>query len=214
MTTISTADRSRPFEQNRLLQCLTSIYLFLWGLMAIAPLDRTDWLLENMLVFAFCGLAVSTFQRFQLSDLSYSLIFAFLMLHAMGAHYTYGQVPIGYWIRDHFGWRRNDFDRVAHFCYGLLFAYPIRELFQRRLRLRGIWPYVLAVDVILASSAFYELLEAWVGMFAQPKLAEQFMATQGDYFDTQNDMATALLGAVIAMSFNAWRNWRMRRLET
>jgi putative membrane protein len=150
MTTLETAEQSRKFAQNRLLKCLTTIYLVMWVAMAISPVDRMDWLLENMLVFVFCGAAVSSVNRFQLSDMSYVLLFIFMTLHAIGAHYTYGQVPLGYWIRDQFGWNRNDFDRIAHFGYGLLFAYPIREVFIRTLDVKGFWSYFLPVDVILS----------------------------------------------------------------
>ncbi len=173
--------------------------------MAVSPVDRMDWLLENLLVFAFCGAAISSMKRFQLSDLSYVLLFVFMTLHAIGAHYTYGQVPLGYWIRDQFGWNRNDFDRVAHFAYGLLFVYPIREVFVRTLRVRGFWSYFLPVDVILSTSAFFELLEAWIAQIVKPELANQYLGSQGDFFDAQNDMASALMGAIVTMGYTAWR---------
>lgn len=210
MTTTATAAQIRKFTQNRLLQYLVAIYLTMWVTMAISPVDRMDWLLENMLVFAFCGAAISSVKRFQLSDLSYLLLFVFMTLHAIGAHYTYGQVPLGYWIRDQFGWNRNDFDRIAHFAYGLLFAYPIREIFVRTLAVKGFWSYFLPVDVILATSAFFELLEAWIAQIVKPELANQYLGSQGDFFDAQNDMATALMGAILAMSYTAWRDRRER----
>jgi putative membrane protein len=176
----------------------------MWTAMAIAPVDRMDWLLENLLVFAFCGLMVSSFRKFPLSELSYLLLFIFVTLHAVGAHYTYGQVPMGYWIRDGLGWQRNDFDRIAHFSYGLLFAYPIREVFVRVLNVSKGWSYFLPIDVVLASSAFFELLEAWIAQSVKPELANQYLGSQGDYWDAQNDMTAALLGSIIAMSVNAW----------
>jgi putative membrane protein len=212
MTTIATAEQSRKFAQNRLLQYLVTIYMVMWAAMAISPVDRMDWLLENLLVFVFCGAAISSVNRFQLSDLSYLLLFVFMTLHAIGAHYTYGQVPVGYWIRDQFGWNRNDFDRIAHFSYGLLFAYPIREVFLRTSDIRGFWSFFLPVDVILATSAFFELLEAWIAQIVKPELANQYLGSQGDYFDAQNDMASALMGAILAMSFLAWKKHRDRLL--
>ena len=208
MTRTATAVQNRKFTQNRLLQYLTAIYLTMWVAMAISPVDRMDWLLENLLVFVFCGAAISSVKRFQLSDLSYLLLFAFMTLHAIGAHYTYGQVPLGYWIRDEFGWNRNDFDRIAHFAYGLLFAYPIREVFVRTLAVKGFWSYFLPVDVILATSAFFELLEAWIAQIVKPELASKYLGSQGDLFDAQNDMATALMGAIVAMAYTAWLDRR------
>ena len=212
MTTIDTVAYNRTFGANRLLQWLSGTYVIMWTAMAIAPVDRWDWLLENLLVFAFCGLLVSTYRRFQLSDASYLLLFTFMMLHALGAHYTYGQVPVGYWIRDHFGWTRNHFDRIAHFSYGLLFAYPIREIWTRNfIGAKAGWSYLVPVEVVLSTSAFFELLEAWIAQAVKPELANQYLGTQGDYFDAQNDMASALLGSIIAMSFNAWYNRREER---
>ena len=208
MTRTATAVQNRKFTQNRLLQYLTAIYLTMWVAMAVSPVDRMDWLLENLLVFVFCGAAISSVKRIQLSDLSYLLLFVFMTLHAIGAHYTYGQVPLGYWIRDEFGWNRNDFDRIAHFAYGLLFAYPIREVFVRTLAVKGFWSYFLPVDVILATSAFFELLEAWIAQIVQPELAIQYLGSQGDLFDAQNDMATALMGAIVAMAYTAWLDRR------
>jgi putative membrane protein len=209
MTTIATVSQTRPFLQNPLIRSLTAIYMVLWVAMAIAPVDRMDWLLENLLVFAFYGLMISSFRRFPLSDLSYLLLFIFMTMHAVGAHYTYGQVPLGYWIRDRFGWHRNDFDRIAHFSYGLLFSYPIREVCIRVLKIGSGWSFFLPVDVVLASSAFFELLEAWIAQIVKPELANQYLGSQGDYWDAQNDMASALMGSIIAMSINAW--WVQRR---
>lgn len=212
MTKTDSLARVRAFSQNSLLKGLLAVYLVMWVAMAVSPVDRLDWLLENMLVFAFSGLLISTHRRFQFSDLSYLFVFVFLILHAVGAHYTYGQVPLGYWIRDQFGWHRNDFDRVAHFSYGLLFSYPIREVLLRTTNLRGFWSYFAPVDMILASSAFFELLEAWIAQIVKPELANQYLGSQGDYWDAQNDMATALMGAIVAMSWTAWRSHRRSKL--
>ena len=125
-----------------------------------------------------------------------------MILHAIGAHYTYGQVPVGYWIRDQFGWNRNDFDRVAHFAYGLLFSYPIREVFVRTLDMKPFWSYFMPVDVILASSALFRIAGSLrIAQIVKPELANQYLGSQGDYFDAQNDMASALFGAILTMSF-------------
>lgn len=193
------------FGHNRLLQGVFIVYVTLWLSMAISPVDRIDWLLENLLVFAFFGLLISVHRDIELSDRSYYLIFLFLGLHAIGAHYTYGQVPFGYWLRDQFGFNRNHFDRIAHFAYGLLFAYPFHEICVKKLRVKGFWSYYFPVDIILACSAFFELLEAWIAQSITPDLAQKYLGSQGDVYDAANDMAAAFTGSILTMAFTAWR---------
>ena len=122
---------------RRLLLILGSLYFIWWLLLAIKPHDRADWALENVLVVLFVILLVFTYRRFPLSRISYTLIFLFLCLHSVGAHYTYAHVPYDEWFQMYLGFsldelmgfERNHFDRLVHFCYGLLLAYPIREFF-------------------------------------------------------------------------------------
>ncbi len=126
---------------------LTVLYLALWIPLAFEPFDRKDWLLENILVVVFAGFLVVSFKRLPFSGISYTLIFVFLCLHAVGAHYTYAEVPYDDWFRaltggtlnEPMGWERNHFDRLVHFSYGLLLAYPIREVFLRVVDARGFW---------------------------------------------------------------------------
>jgi putative membrane protein len=138
MTTAT--ERVRPnFWKKRLLQGLLVWYAVFWVWMAIAPTDRRDWLLENLLVFVLVGVLAATYRVFPLSDLSYLLITIFLTLHGVGAHYTYSEVPLGWWIKDTFDLSRNHYDRIVHFSYGLLMAYPVREVFLRVANARGFW---------------------------------------------------------------------------
>ena len=195
----------RPFTSNRLLQGLLATYAVLWLSMAASPIDRPDWVLENVLVFAFGGLMISTYRTWPLSDTSYVLIFLFLSLHAVGAHYTYGQVPFGYWLKDEFGLGRNHFDRIAHFSYGLLFAFPVVEVLRHATG-AGRWAsYYFSLEFILAASAFFELLEAWVSQIVSPELASRYLGSQGDALDAPNDMAAAFFGAILALAMAAWR---------
>src|SRR2546422_6125380 len=137
MISTSTTHIRTRFRDHRLLQTLVVWYALVWIITAIAPLDRHDWFLENLLVFAVMALLIGTYRVFPLSDLSYLLITAFLTLHAIGAHYTYSDVPFGFWIQHTFGFARNPFDRIVHFSFGLLMAYPIREVFLRVANARG-----------------------------------------------------------------------------
>jgi len=185
---------------RHLLLGLVLAYSVFWILLAIDPLNRRDWLLENLLVLTLIPLLLLTYRRFEFSLTSYGLIGLFLVLHAFGAHYTYAEVPLGYWLQDLWGLSRNPFDRMAHFAYGVLLVIPIRELLVRQARLRGWWSYALPVCVVLAQSGFFEVLEAIVAVIVSPELGNIYLGTQGDEWDAQHDMAAALGGSVLTMS--------------
>lgn len=201
--TTATEKVRRNFRSNRLLQGLVVWYAAVWIVTAIRPFDRSDWLLENLLVFVTVGGLVATYKRFPLSDLSYLMITVFLTLHAVGAHYTYAEVPLGFWVRDALGLSRNHFDRAVHFSFGLLLAYPIREVFLRVAHARGFWAYYLPLDVTLAFSALYEIVESWTARLVDPGLGDAYLGTQGDIWDAQKDMTAAAIGAVICMTATA-----------
>lgn len=202
---ITTAtEKVRPnFWRKPLLQGLVAWYAGFWTWMAIAPVSRRDWLLENLLVFVLVGVLAATYRRFALSDLSYVMITLFLTLHGIGAHFTYAQVPIGFWFQDHLGLSRNHFDRFVHFSFGLLMAYPIRELFLRIAHARGFWAYYLPLDVTVAFSATFEIIESWIAMLVSHDLGEAYLGAQGDVWDSQKDMTAALIGGLLCMVLTA-----------
>lgn len=187
--------------------------------LAIRPLDRFDWLLENVLVLVAAIVFWVIRKRFVFSRLSYTLIFVFLCLHEIGSHYTYAKVPYDEWFRaltgrtfnELIGWERNNYDRVLHFLYGFLFAYPIREIFLRVANVRGFWGYFLPLDLTMSSSMLYELIE-WlaVGVFGG-ELGMAYLGAQGDVWDAHKDMALASLGALLAMSITAAVNVKWQR---
>src|SRR3989442_3300839 len=117
MISTSTTHIRTRFREHRLLQVLVGTYALVWIITAIAPLDRHDWFLENLLVFAVMALLIGTYRVFPLSDLSYLLITAFLTLHAIGAHYNYSAVPFGFWIQHKIAFARNTFERIVHYSY-------------------------------------------------------------------------------------------------
>lgn len=205
--------------RRRYLYTLGLLFAVVWVALAIAPHDRADWALENALVLAFGAALLITRRWFVFSRVSYTLIFLYLCLHAIGAHYTYSLVPYDEWWRaltGHgfnamVGWERNNFDRVVHFSYGLLLAYPIREIFLRVVEVRGFWAYFLPMDVTMSTSALYELLEWGAAATVGGDLGAAYLGTQGDIWDAQKDMALAAAGAVIAMAVTALVNWRARR---
>jgi putative membrane protein len=194
-----------PFRSNRPLQWMIAWLAGIWLVTAIAPFNRFDWLLENLLVFIYGALLLLTYCRFPFSNTSYSLFTLFLTLHLVGAHYTYAEMPLGFWLRDAFDLGRNHYDRIVHFAYGLLIAYPFREVLLRAARVRPAWSYFLAVTAVLGFSGFYEVLEAGVAMVVSPELGDAYLGTQGDIWDAQRDMGLAFLGAILAMLATAWR---------
>lgn len=185
----------------RLFSGLLLWYGLLWTWLAIAPVNRRDWLLENLLTFALMLLLTLTYRRFQFSTLSYCLITFFMTLHAVGAHYTYAEVPLGFWLQDLLSLSRNPFDRIVHFAYGALLVYPMREILMRLAGVRGLWSYYLSVGSILAQSGLFEVVESIVAALVSPELGNAYLGTQGDQWDAQKDMAAALGGAALAMGF-------------
>ena len=187
----------KPFRDRRLLQVLCACYAVIWIIAAINPKDRADWLIENILVFVSVPVLAFTYRRLPLANASYTLLFLFLALHSAGAHYTYSEVPFGYWLKDAFDLRRNHFDRIVHFAFGLLLTYPTYEVLKRTVRPRGVWAVLLAVAVIAALSGFFEIVEGIVALLVSPELGAAYLGTQGDVWDAQKDMALATGGAVI-----------------
>ena len=193
----------KNFKNNRVLQAIIAIYAIVWLIAAISPTNRFDWLLENLLVFAFVGLLAGTYRRFAFSNLSYGLIAVFLCLHAVGAHYNYSHSPIGFWLQSALDMERNHYDRVIHFLFGLLFSYPLHELARRAGRISGRWCYLVSLALILACSNFYEIVEWAAAEIFDPEAALAFLGTQGDVFDAQKDAALALAGAILGLSLTA-----------
>ena len=193
---------------NYFLPIAISIYSALWIALAIRPLDRGDWLLENLLVFVTAAVLIPTSRRFRFSNLSYALILIFLTFHTVGAHYTYAEVPAGFWIRDWLHLSRNHYDRVIHFSFGFLLLYPMRELLIRSAHGHERWAAWLAVAALCALSGFFEVIEAIVAQIVAPDLGAAYLGTQGDIWDAQKDMACAFIGAV---SVATWLSVHKRR---
>lgn len=186
-------------NRTKLLPWLVVWYGLLWIVLAIAPHDRQDWLLENLLALAAVATLLITYRRFQFSTPSYLLMTTFLSLHAVGAHYTYAEVPFGFWLQQVFGLSRNPFDRLVHFAYGLLLVYPLRELLIRLAGVGNFWAYYLPVSGMLAQSGFFEIVEAVVAQMVSPELGTAYLGTQGDEWDAQKDMIAAFSGALLTM---------------
>ncbi|MBP1607878.1 MAG: hypothetical protein H6Q04_113 [Acidobacteria bacterium] len=187
---------------------LIAIFAIIWIWAAIQPTYPDDWLLENILVFLSVPVIIFTGYYFRLSDVSYTLIALFMILHLIGSHYTYAEVPFGYTLQNWLGADRNMYDRLVHFSFGFLLAYPVREVFLRLARVKGFWGYYLPLDVTLSFSAVYELIEWWTAEAVSPGAGLAFLGTQGDVWDAQKDMLAAGTGALIAMLIIALINWK------
>lgn len=174
-------------------------FAVVWFWAAIDPVYPHDWLLENYLVFIFVPLILVTARYFKLSNVSYTLITLFMILHVIGSHYTYAEVPFGYTLQNWIGAERNMYDRLVHFSYGFLLAYPMREVFVRLTKAKGFWGYYLPLDITLSFSAVYEIIEWWTARNVSSDAGIAFLGAQGDIWDAQKDMLMAGIGATIAM---------------
>lgn len=198
---------------------LLGTFSALWLALAVRPAYRQDWLLENVLLIPVFALLIWGWRHRLFSRVSHTLIFAFLCLHETGAHFTYSEVPYDQWwkaatgstLNELLGWHRNHFDRAVHFLYGLLCAYPFREIFLRVARVRGFWAYFLPLDVMMSTSALFEMIEWAAAAVFGGDLGDAYVGTQGDIWDAQKDMALATLGALIAMIITAVVNHRFNR---
>lgn len=162
---------------------------------------------------ALIGLVVlfATRHRFRFTPLLQTLIALHMILLAVGGHYTYAEVPLGNWVREAFHLGRNHYDRLGHFAQGLVPALIAREIVIRRriMQSRG-WTNFFALCAAMTVSAVYELVE-WLSALFYGASASAFLGGQGDIWDTQEDMACALVGATVALLLV--RHWQDRQLQ-
>lgn len=204
---------------DRYAALLLTVFAVWWSALAIRPLYRQDWMLENALLVPAFALLIWGWRHRLFSRISLTLIFLFLFLHEIGAHYTYEKVPYDQWwkaltgqsFNAMMGWDRNHFDRLLHFLYGLLCAYPFREIFLRVAGVKGFWSYFLPLDIMLSTSALFELIEWAAATVFGGDLGNAYLGTQGDVWDAHKDMALAGLGALIAVLVIAFINGRCQR---
>lgn len=192
-----------------------SIYFVVLAWSAILPEDYFTWFLE--VLPALIGLVVLafTYKKFRLTSLTYTLILIHCIILMVGGHYTYAKVPLFDWVKDFFELSRNNYDKVGHFVQGFIPAIIAREIFIRKTVVNtNRWLNFLVVCFCLAISAFYELIEWWVAALSGES-AEAFLGTQGYMWDTQSDMALALMGAIIALLIlTRPHNKQLQKMET
>jgi putative membrane protein len=193
--------------------------LLVLGLLALAVSavgahEPGTWVLEVFPILLGVPLLIATRRRFPLTPLAYRLIFVHALILMLGGHYTYAEVPLGDWVADALGLARNPYDRLGHLAQGFVPAIVVREILIRRSPLRpGKWLAFLVICVCLAISAAYELVEWWSALLGGEN-ADAFLGTQGDQWDTQWDMFTALVGAVTALALlGRYHDRQIARLE-
>lgn len=198
LTTTSSPER-KPFAQNTLLKIYLAIFSVCWAVTFIFTTDRVNWIIENILTILLLGLLAISYRRFKFSDLSYTLLFVYILLHIYGAMYTYAENPLGYWLKDLLGWERNHYDRIVHFSFGFMLAYPMRDYFRNWFD----WPvwvcWVLPVEITMSFSGIYEIIEWLVADVFFAAQGDAYLGTQGDVWDAQKDMGLALSGAILIM---------------
>ena len=177
------------------------VFIAIWIVLAIKPLYRFDWFLENIVIFLSIPLVILSYYKFRLSNFSYLLIFIFAVLHILGAHYTYGDTPWGDWLSQFFGWQRNHYDRLVHFLFGVLMTPVSFDMLKNYLPNSRVMSGLFVFGLIFSAGSLYEVAEFLVGIMIEPEAGLAFLGFQGDIWDTQKDMALQALG--ILMGFMA-----------
>ncbi|HEY7379509.1 MAG TPA: DUF2238 domain-containing protein [Steroidobacteraceae bacterium] len=187
-----------PASRDPLPLVLLLLVTIALAISAIQPADRITWWLEIFPILLVVPVLILTYRRFPLTRLLYVLIAVHSLILMLGGHYTYAQVPLGFWIQDALDLSRNPYDRIGHLAQGFVPAIAAREILLRQTPLkRGGWLFFIVAAICLAISACYEFVE-WLAAVIGGGTAEAFLGTQGDVWDTQWDMLTALIGAITA----------------
>ena len=196
--TIAISKNRTPLKKNIWLQIFIVFFLINWANSYIGNTDTANWVLENTLVFLFLGFLAFNYKKFQFSDLSYLLVCVYLCLHVYGSKYTYAENPFGYWLKDALDLSRNHYDRIVHFSFGFLLAYPMREMFLKWLKFPNWVAWTLPIEITLSISAFYELIEWAVADVFFKAQGDAYLGTQGDIWDAQKDIFLAFIGSILA----------------
>ncbi|NQU53079.1 MAG: DUF2238 domain-containing protein [Bacteroidetes bacterium] len=187
-----------PFKKDFWLHTFIVVFFAAWLNSLIGTVDLANWFLENILVVLFAGFLVLSYRIFKFCTLSYLLICIYLCLHVYGSKYSYAENPLGYWLKDALDLQRNHYDRIVHFSFGFLLAYPMREVFLSWLKFKPWVAWVLPIEITLSISGFYELIEWAVADIFFKAQGDAYLGTQGDIWDAQKDIFLAFLGAILA----------------
>lgn len=183
---------------------LAFAFLLLWISSFLFTDDKENWAIENILVVLLVPLIVLTRTKFQFTTASYLFIFLFVSLHVIGSMYAYSSVPLGFQLQQLFQLKRNPYDRIVHFSFGCLMAYPFYDILKNKFKVTQWRTFLMPVEIVLSLSAFFELIEWVIGGVLMPGSEKTYVGSQGDPWDAQKDMAMAMLGAIITMTVYAF----------
>ena len=187
-------------QKNKLLYItLTLLFAIAWIWAAINPLHPDDWILENVLVVLFVPFVFWASRYFVFSNTSYVLVTVFMILHVIGSHYTYAEVPFGVNLGEWIGAERNMYDRLVHLLFGVVFTYPLFEYLQKKVQVKGFLVYFVSFMTVSAFAGFYEVIEWIAASVVDPEAGAAFLGTQGDIWDAQKDMALAVVGSFVVL---------------
>lgn len=178
---------------------LLAVIAVVYGWSMIRPFDWATWFLEMLPVAIAVPLLIATYRRFRLTDMAYLLIAIHAVILLVGAKYTYAREPFFDWLKDAFNWQRNHYDRLGHFAQGFVPAILAREMLLRKTPLHtGGWLFFLVLCVAMFISSTFELFE-WSVAVAMGSAADDYLAFQGDIWDTQKDMAMCFIGCCVSL---------------
>jgi putative membrane protein len=197
-TTASTS-KTKTAASPLLLKAYLGIFLLVWLWTFVGTTDTKNWLIENTLTVAFIFTLLFTFKKYRLSDLSYTFIFVYILLHIYGAMYTYAENPFGYWLQEVLHTSRNHYDRIVHFSFGFMLAYPMRDLFLNIFEFPPKYSWLLPAEITMSFSGLYEIIEWLVADVVYPSQGTAYLGTQGDVWDAQKDMCLAFSGSVLIL---------------
>jgi putative membrane protein len=198
--TFANSSNRTGFKQNYLLWLITFVFTIVWANSLIWTSDINNWMLENTLTFLFLVVLFLFYKKYQFSDITYLLIGIYLCLHVYGSKYTYAENPFGYWLQEVFHSERNHYDRIVHFSFGFLLAYPMREFFLKWFQYPKMVAWILPIEITLSISGLYELIEWAVADVFFQEQGVAYLGTQGDIWDAQKDIFLAFSGALLSTS--------------
>jgi len=187
------------FKKDRQLHLMIVIYIVIFFILSLNPVDWFEWWFENIAAVLVVIALAGSYRKHRLTNFSYACILILLILNSIGAHYTYSFCPIGNWLKGYLGLKRNNFDRLVSFIFGLLISLPVIEILYHRLRLKYTQACILSSLIILSICVLFELYEMYSSMILSPERAAVFLGMQGDIWDSQNDMVMELLGSLTTM---------------
>ncbi|MGX9135759.1 DUF2238 domain-containing protein [Rummeliibacillus sp. JY-2-4R] len=201
-----------PLKFHLFLLLIVTLVL-IWSL--IKPLSYSSWAAESVPILIGLIILIATYRKFTFTTLSYTIMAILAILEFIGGHYTFEKVPLFNWIKEHSDLKRNDYDRFGHFMKGL-FAIVFREILIRKVHLsKGAWLATISISILFSIAALYEIIEMLFYKIAKgTAIAKGFLGEQGDKFDSQWDMTSALIGAILAiLFFSKWHNKLLERIH-